>query len=1159
MIKDARFKNEVSTRPERNILCAHLSFACCLMVSGILIGVAITSCLWIYSREPVLSHHAHVAPNDSLSTMNAVMDLLFEREASDSFSDKPADCLKALEETWGEANQGDVDCWPQWRTAWEAGVCADTLGKPQDAEIWMTRFRNDFAKGTFPQGDILYLELVANRIAPTQRTTGPTIHFFEPRLPFSGILLLANDAPDPFSQVIEELKRSRATVKADNSIIERIRLMSWLLLAAELVVEAPSDTPQAALLRNAVHGFNEGFTILSEVEAEIVADPAKQALLTNTTEHALIAMRFDAVRVRQVAMKKRQSLAQEKEFERLDSLREVIAAEKVLVEQIGRLALATLDHDWAGAERAGQQSLDQIAATQNVARIKRDYYLLDEPKVIDSSDQWKALDPVVGPVSTSIASTVKSMMALATARLAEQSLADDIASIATGSAPDGPRIKKIGELIVQSDTLANRALQKVVDDPVDGFDTENPLAEYVRGLVAETRGRLATYARLGDAATVQGAADDFRKAADSYSAVEPLLKKWNGDPTASWLVRDAKSRVAALQNADVAQGESATLTQAGRTRDAWIVLGNAASRHATKDILLGRADAARRGRQPYSEALAELDRAIESKAIAEDDAAAAIARAAFVLQRVGTTLAQRNGIKPVDVNMQTLANELEPVEKSLRASIVALNPDAVERAHSWAWLSLCLAYKSQVVSDQESRKQSVKESQRLAQDALFELNKTRPQKDEWNPAFVEAAVAAQLALGHVALKTLPSHRDESRLAFAAAVDNAASLPFVDADFRMLGSPLLAAIASTDADGGAKLAQEERAMRQMMTRFVEASFALRFGSPEQAAVQMSEAAALSIQGPQGVASAFDASSELARADGFDVHISLPDSIRAFAALAKMSVGESEAALRILVLLTNPNAQFPEGASWYQTTLGKQLLADAVLQVQSPLVAYAIAAGLEALVDLVPLDRVREIQPILKIATDAQKKTDSLLASSRVGDRYPHIQSLSTNLRLRFNNPEYHRERATSAVHRGDLKEAVEGLRSALRRQSNQESLWSQLFHLEIQRLSTRPSADANGEVRKEILLASELGFINVYQQSFFEGQILMLEGKFADAATCFDNAAHAQSSDREKMLAVALATSSRLKAALPKTLPPKKVNRPRVEETTSVTQSGATNQ
>ena len=168
MIRDATFKNRASTRAERNMLCAHLGFACCLMVSGILIGVTITASLLIYSREPVLSHHAQVAPNDSLSSLNAVVDALSDREASASFSVKAADCLKALEKTWSGEHEDKLDCWPQWRTAWEAGVCADTLGKPQDAELWMTRFRNDFAKGNFSKGDILYLELVANRVAPAQ-------------------------------------------------------------------------------------------------------------------------------------------------------------------------------------------------------------------------------------------------------------------------------------------------------------------------------------------------------------------------------------------------------------------------------------------------------------------------------------------------------------------------------------------------------------------------------------------------------------------------------------------------------------------------------------------------------------------------------------------------------------------------------------------------------------------------------------------------------------------------------------------------------------------------------------------------------------------------------------------------------------------------------
>ncbi|MCX7401523.1 MAG: hypothetical protein NTY87_00090 [Planctomycetia bacterium] len=988
----------------------------------------------------------------------------------------PADGLAVASAEWEQALQAsEHPAWPQWRSAWLAGVCADSLGKASDAAQWMARFHQSFgvARKSFPQSDVLYLDIVATRLSPAQQAmTVPS--------PLGLFCLLADAEPDPFPQVIDELKKARVAA-ANGSIIDRVRLMSWLLLAGELVVEADTGTPAAGLLRNAVQAFDEGFEILSDVEKAIADDPSQESLLTSNADNALIAMRFDAVRVRQVAIKKREVLAKEKEFERLDALRELIAAEKAVMGQIGRLSMATMDRDWSGAKKAGESALEQISLTQGIARQKRDYYLLDEPKVVDTNDQWKAIEQPIGPISTDIVSSVKVLMGMAAARLAETQFAAQVAGLRANEDIQPQADKEIATLLDAAESLIKRATEKVADDQADGFDPANAIAPYVRGLIAETRARLATYQQLGDATAVKGEADRRQEAIKAYEALKPALEKWGADVTASYLIADAQRRLVAISGAAPAREAATSLSRSGKPAEAWVVLGNAAEVHASKDVAVDRADAARRGRMASDAALAELDRAVASRMIPNADLAAAIARAAIVLDEVGTSLAKRENARPIEVAKKPLEEKLQPVESALRSAIDGLPADAPSRPRGWAWLALCLAYRSQVADDANASSNYVKETQRLAQDALFELSKARPEKDAWDLSYVEAVVAAQLALGHAAAKALPSHRDESRIAFAAAIDNATSLPFADADFRMLGSPLLAALAAGDSGGGVKLAQEERSLRQMMTRFVEASFALRFGSPEQAASQMAEAVTLGNSATDEREAQFDASTELSRADGFDVHISLPDSIRAFAALSQITAGQPEAALRTLVEITSPGAKIPPGDDWLVSPAGQKLVGQVLSRINSPLAGYAVASALESVVDRVDLSRVVETQPLLELAIRAQKQTESLLSATRVAGRYPHIQELNLQLARRLSDPDFHRKQAAAAIETGNVPGAISGLRAALRRQPKESSLWQMLFTLHVNQLAIAYSDDKAAELREELAIATRFDLLTPFHK------------------------------------------------------------------------------
>jgi hypothetical protein len=678
-------------------------------------------------------------------------------EISSRFPCSPKEGLEFLETVWQQDTsvEGSAE-WPRWRCAWLAGVCADSIGKRQVAKTWMTRFEDSFdACGhPFTDADIHYLTIVAGRFAP------------EPQLapalwPVALFGLIGGGDPEPLAQILEEIDKSRKAV-TDDDVLEQVRLMSWLLLAGEVIVESEEGTPSAGLLRNAIEAFDEGLSMLADLEKAFVEDPALEQRLTSSPENALVAMRYDAVRVRQTAIQKREALAKEKEFERLDALRELIAVEKSVMKEVGQLSFAMMNHDWNGVLNAGDKALSHIGAMQDIAKKKRDYYLLKEPKAISTNDQWSAIDPAIAPMSNGIVSSVKSMMALASARIAEQKL-EKLEMGRNAGLDMGPDAEsEIIELLDKSEDLLRRAITKVEDDPADGFDVDNAVAPYVEGLALETRARLSTFAKIGDRAAIHDVKASIEKAKEAFASIRSKFERWGADVTAGFLVTDADRRLEFLASKSAATTEAAEMSRAGRVSDAWALLGDAAEVHDSQELILERADAARRAKRKLEDTLLELDRAEASSLIPQHDLDAAITRAGLVLQEIGSLLAARHPSGPVKVDRGATLAKLKKINSTLRGAIEEAASDSATLPRAWAWLSLCLVYESQVADEQVNAERFVKESQRLAKDALFELEQKKPGIDDWDPGYVEAVVAAQLALGHTAAKMLPSHRDESR-------------------------------------------------------------------------------------------------------------------------------------------------------------------------------------------------------------------------------------------------------------------------------------------------------------------------------------------------------------------------------------------------------------
>lgn len=392
-------------------------------------------------------------------------------------------------------------------------------------------------------------------------------------------------------------------------------------------------------------------------------------------------------------------------------------------------------------------------------------------------------------------------------------------------------------------------------------------------------------------------------------------------------------------------------------------------------------------------------------------------------------------------------------------------------------------------------------------------------------ALREGLIAGRLARGFLALRVLPDYRDEPLLAFAAAFDATAKLPYAQGHVKILGSPLLTAVSGRSQESSAKLAVEERRRRQMMTRFVEAAFALRFGEPAAAADQMETALRVATAGGPGGDGPLVAARMMRRADGFDAQVTLRDSIRAFKSLGDAAAGRGrealDAALRILA---------PESAG--RATDERQLEL-AVSRVQSPLVGFALTTALEQ--NLVALDlndsSGRRVL-LTRCAKRSQARTAELLQSQRLSRRYPHLVALNAEAGKRLGSPDYYLQRGEEFLRQGRPRAAIAQFEAGVKRHPDSQPLWAGLLEAQIGQLA-RGEADpaALGDLLTRLDAAAGAGRLAPFDHAYYRAVVLERMDKKQDALAAFQRAESLARDAAQRVLAASKAASLRARLAV----------------------------
>jgi hypothetical protein len=819
--------------------------------------------------------------------------------------------------------------------------------------------------------------------------------------------------------IARQIANARKAAEADGASLEdRIRFATWALMVAESAIEPHG------LVSTSSDMFADGQDAIDELREQLAEDPEAQKALVMRAP--LLAARFDAAVVRQERIKVRRELAREEERKRLNDLRAIAKAFRSgLAAQSEAQAWAAIgDATKAEATLADAwRSLDDIDRT---VAARRDFYLMDDEPDIEGNPDATLI--TVAPTAFRSAAVAANAKALAALRL--------LSSIDQNG--DGlfgnPEAATILEKAI---TWANAALAEDADPPdaPKGSSPDNIFALYARGRARALAAVLRAWGSPFDKTVAKEIAASLKQAtADCTLALEKL--KGHEDSSIYSKVSECLTE---LESPKHVRAQIKRYIDAGLMDRAVTEARSLAMRLQDPDSVALYLDTARRAGLPLGD-LQKWCREFVAGGTGLDPTASPSLRVAVARLAADATASRMTSAQW----SQAAAPERETTGRhALAAREIALTPAGVSESDAAtlaATRALLAAYAWLASPDVQGAKTLLASAVEDARNAEVFFSQaiakalTRDKQADVLDAR-ESLMHCRLARGFLAIALLPEYRDEARLAFAAALDEAGRLPAGGVEHGMLGSPLLTSLLRGDGAGqSAKLVAEERATRQAMTRFVEACFTMEFGAPTQATEQFRIAQDMAQRGGSA-ATAADAAEMMRVADGFDVAITLPESMAAFETLGLVAAGKHDEALRRAVALSNQQAGRPEPGAAAGKQIDFDALASEASSFHSPLVAYAILRALDARLDAVPLGQDPARAKVLRALRACQARCSQLLDTARQRDRYPHVAQLVTDAGREL-------EDAATFASAQDMP-TVE---RALRRHPATTSLWNRYFDL-----------------------------------------------------------------------------------------------------------------
>jgi len=910
-------------------------------------------------------------------------------------------------------------------------------------------------------------------------------------------------------QIVQQLTSALEKLESDRNIDNRVRVATWRLLLAELATERGDS---ASLWSVATDQFVEGMAELREIEDAIAKDPELERQLSETPA---VAMRLDAARVRQGAIEQRAQLARNAERQRLNQLRAIAKEYRDLLAKMSEVDLYLRLEDYPRVRTANADVLKGIGRIHESARSRKDYHLFDDEPAVDPDADFKVVQSTPAPLNVELIAHLKAIQALATCRLALR-----------GESPDG-------ELLKEARSWANAALNGQVVPGLElpeGHAADNPLGHYVLGLASESSGVQATRPNAAAAELHQKASPFFVEANKEFKlAAAALSKSESGNAVLAQLAAEIDDRVKSLESDApfFIRAESETLK--GRPQAAWDILREATTRHRNQRLWLALLEAGRRAGVNQKDLQHAIAISVQEDILTEDDCSAQVVLMKASTDAVWGEVGRQGVAKIAAARRQQLAQLLAKRSDVLRNALESEKSDLV-RVQGQAFLSLAIAYQSLLSPNTGDQGDALREAHRLARDAMAALEPAMStEKDEMVAISLrEALIASRLSYGHISVLVLPDYRDDSLIAFAAAFDEMAKLPFRRGDVGILGSPMISALAARTGESGTKLAFEERRYRELVTRFLEGMYTLQFGNPGAAADQMATALRLGQQagGTPGQTGPRDAGVMLGQTDGFDAQVTLHDSVRAFKVLADIEAGRNETALVECIRILVPNASLASVEDVDQAVLNA-----AITRIQSPLVGYAFASALDANVNSLDLEQSSRRAIVLSATTAAFDRVEQQLQSQRMQNRYPHLAALVSDARQRLGSEAVFRDRANQLRTRGHLTGSLNTLVDGLRRHPRSTILWRLYLETQIEQARRgNASEDTFRQLLDRIARVKQMNMISPFQQHFYSAVLHERLGDTQRSLQAYEDALAAAKEPRDRVLARSKASQLRVRLA-----------------------------
>ncbi len=335
-----------------------------------------------------------------------------------------------------------------------------------------------------------------------------------------------------------------------------------------------------------------------------------------------------------------------------------------------------------------------------------------------------------------------------------------------------------------------------------------------------------------------------------------------------------------------------------------------------------------------------------------------------------------------------------------------------------------------------------------------------------------------------------------------------------------------------SDGDTKVAIEERQLRQMMQRFVEASLTMELGAPSAAADEMAEALKLADSANPTNPGPVDAARLLAQADGFDVKTTLRDSVHAFKVLSDLAANRPKEAVSAALQATTPELFQTSPPPAIDDIFDRPQLRAAIQRLQSPLTAFALGMSLERYVDSLGGAGSDKQDRLLQLAQAAQDRTAELLQSLRAQTRYPHFVQLNVDARRRLASPDFFLDAAKQARSRGDLSQAILRLQEGVRRHRKSQPVWQSLFETEIEQVRRgQATRDGYQVVLKELADAESQGVLTVESVNLFRGMLNERLGDFTGALNAYEQVKATTADPSQRIRSTAGAAVLRARLAL----------------------------